>query len=203
MPDADAPPASAPDEAYRLPRTVEPHRYDLTLAPDLEAATFTGSAAIGLTVHEPVSRIECHAQDLDLADVALELDDGTVLTPAVAFESATDRAVFTFDRPVPAGPASLRCRFDGILNDKLRGFYRSTFVDQAGETRTIATTQMEATDARRAFPCWDEPDRKAVFDVTLAVEPGLAAFSNSSIVDERLEGGKRRVHFAPTTKATR
>ena len=60
-------------------------------------------------------------------------------------------------------------RFRGLLNDKLRGFYRSTFTDDDGVERVIATTQFEATDARRAFPCWDEPDLKARFAITLVL----------------------------------
>ena len=76
--------------------------------------------------------------------------------------------------------------FTGILNDKLRGFYRSTFTDHHGKQRTIATTQFEATDARRAFPCWDEPDFKAVFRVTLiVVDADLLAVSNAGEIDRR------------------
>jgi puromycin-sensitive aminopeptidase len=200
MPDAHPPPVAAPDEAYRLPRSVEPLRYELVLAPDLAAATFAGSAGIDLTVHEPGRAIVCNAQDLDVTGAELHLPDGSVLPAAVALDSPADRVTFSFDREVPVGPATLQCRFDGVLNDKLRGFYRSTFTDDSGATHTIATTQMEATDARRAFPCWDEPDRKAVFDVTLVVDDGLAAYSNSPVAEETLEGAKRRVHFAPTMK---
>ena len=82
--------------------------------------------------------------------------------------------------PVPVGPATLHLAFTGILNDKLHGFYRSTFTDDDGVEHVIATTQFEATDARRAFPCWDEPDLKAVFEVTLVVDDGLAAYSNGA-----------------------
>ena len=90
-------------------------------------------------------------------------------------------------------------RFRGVLNDQLAGFYRSTFTDDAGETRVIATTQFEATDARRAFPCFDEPDRKAVFGVTLDVPAGLGAWSNGRLVSESpLPGGGRRITFADT-----
>ena len=86
-----------------------------------------------------------------------------------------------------------------MLNDKLRGFYRSTFRDEQGNEHVIATTQCQSTDARRAFPCWDEPDRKAVFSLALEVDADLLAISNgaerSSI---ELEGGKRRLEFADT-----
>ena len=80
-------------------------------------------------------------------------------------------------------------RFRGILNDKLRGFYRSTFTDDDGVERVIATTQFEATDARRAFPCWDEPDFKARFAITL-------------VVDERPPRGVQRRRSRPTSWST-
>ncbi|HEY3940859.1 MAG TPA: M1 family metallopeptidase [Acidimicrobiales bacterium] len=197
----DAPPTPAPpDEAFRLPRSVEPTTYRLELRPDLGAATFSGDASIDVVVHEPVRQIEANAAELSVEGATLELGDGTILAAAVSFEPDTDRVRFGFDAPVPSGPATLRCSFAGQLNDKLRGFYRSTFTDDAGVSHTIATTQMESTDARRAFPCWDEPDRKAVFDVTLVVDADLAAFSNSAVAEESLDDGKRRVHFAPTMK---
>ena len=89
-------------------------------------------------------------------------------------------------------------RFRGQLNDKLRGFYRSTFTDDDGNERVIATTQFEATDARRAFPCWDEPDFKARFAITLHLDDDLHAVSNAAIDADEVLDGQRRVRFAET-----
>ncbi len=87
--------------------------------------------------------------------------------------------------------------FTGTLNDKLRGWYRSTFKDDDGVERVIATTQMQATDCRRAFPCFDEPDFKAVFDITLVVEPDLLAVSNGPEVERvARDDGKHVVVFS-------
>ena len=86
---------------------------------------------------------------------------------------------------LPPGACTISCRFTGTLNDKLRGFYRSTYTDPDGETQTIATTQFESVDARRCFPCFDEPDRKAVFEIALIVDPDVDAISNSPIVGVR------------------
>jgi puromycin-sensitive aminopeptidase len=94
----------------------------------------------------------------------------------------------------------LTIAFRGTLNDKLRGFYRSTYKDERGTTHRLAATQFEATDARRAFPCWDEPDFKAVFATTLVIDPTLTAVSNSSVVTETLAGGNKAVRFADTIK---
>ena len=193
---------AAPDRAHRLPRHVEPLRYGLTLTPDLVQATFTGSAEIELVVHEPTREIVCNAVELAITEASLLTGGPGALAAVVSLDEAAERVTFSFDSDVPAGPATLRCSFAGVLNDKLRGFYRSTFTDQSGATRTLATTQMEATDARRAFPCWDEPDRKAVFDITLVVDEGLTAFSNSPVLgEEPVAGtGKRAVRFSPTMK---
>ncbi len=193
---------AAPDRAHRLPRHVEPLRYGLTLTPDLVQATFTGSAEIELVVHEPTREIVCNAVELAITEASLLTGGPGALAAVVSLDEAAERVTFSFDSDVPAGPATLRCSFAGVLNDKLRGFYRSTFTDQSGATRTLATTQMEATDARRAFPCWDEPDRKAVFDITLVVDEGLTAFSNSpELGEEPVAGtGKRAVRFSPTMK---
>jgi puromycin-sensitive aminopeptidase len=92
----------------------------------------------------------------------------------------------------------LRLRFRGTLNDKLRGFYRSTYRDEEGRVRILAATQFEATDARRAFPCWDEPNFKAVFSTTLVIDPNLIALSNTAVVEEKLVQNRKVVRFADT-----
>ena len=97
------------------------------------------------------------------------------------------------------GTARLDISFRGVLNDRLRGFYRSTYNDDAGRTRTIAATQFQSTDARRAFPCWDEPAFKAVFEAALVVDEGLLAVSNTAETDQAPAGpGRVRIGFAPT-----
>jgi puromycin-sensitive aminopeptidase len=189
---------STPENPHRLPRTVVPGRYDLTLAPDLAAATFDGSETIAVEVVEPTAAVVLNALDMEIDEATAEVGDER-LVAAVTFDEATERATLTFDRALPAGPATLQLRFRGVLNDKLVGFYRSTFTDDAGATHVLATTQMEATDARRAFPCWDEPDAKAVFGVTLVVPDDLLAVSNSGEITREPAGeGRVAVRFADT-----
>jgi puromycin-sensitive aminopeptidase len=190
---------AAPHSPHRLPRSVTPLAYRLTLAPDLEAATFSGEVEIDLEVLEPVTTIVCNAAELVIEEALISSGEGAAAPATVALDETAERVTFALPSAIGLGPARLRCRFTGRLNDQLRGFYRSTFTDEGGALRTIATTQMEATDARRAFPCWDEPDRKATFEVTLVVDEGLAAFSNSAVAEERAEGsGRRVVRFHPT-----
>jgi puromycin-sensitive aminopeptidase len=193
-----APTSTDPSAAHRLPYSVEPHRYELRLAPDLATATFAGDVTIETTAHEPVTAIALHGAELAVTSATVDAGDGS--RPAEAsVDEDTERIILTLDSPVGPGPVVIRIGFTGILNDKLHGFYRSTYTDTAGTDHLLATTQFEATDARRAFPCFDEPDRKAVFRVTLDVPTDLAAFSNAPALSESpLPDGGRRVTFADT-----
>lgn len=193
--------AVAPAATYRLPYAVEPQTYRLTLEPDLDTASFRGSVSIDCNVHETVSELVCNAAELTIETAEVLLADGRTLSAAVHLDEQRERAVFELPEPIGRGRVTLEARFAGMLNDRLRGFYRSTFSAGDERTHTIATTQMEATDARRAFPCWDEPDRKAVFEVTLVVADDLGAWSNAPVSEETLVGdGRRAVRFAPTMK---
>ena len=113
-----------------------------------------------------------------------------------------EQATFDFPETLNPGRWELQIAFSGILNDKLHGFYRSTYKDPNGREKTLASTQFESTDARRAFPCWDEPAFKAVFQVTLVVDQALTAISNARVLRETpLPGtGKKEVVFADTIK---
>jgi len=116
-----------------------------------------------------------------------------------SYDETYQTATFAFDETLPSGPATIEIAFSGILNDLLRGFYRSTFTDETGTRHTIATTQFEECDARRAFPCWDEPSFKATFQVNLTIPSHLSAYSNSPVISETDFGnGKRTVSFSPT-----
>ncbi len=186
-------------DPYRLPRSVIPRRYDLRIEPDLEQFTFGGSVEIQLEVGNPVTEMVLNAVDLEIAEATVMRPDGTRLTGAVHYQTDLQRAVIVLDHPCPSGAATLTMTFTGTLNDQLHGFYRSFFTDVDGARQVIATTQFEATDARRAFPCWDEPDRKAVFGVTLVVPDHLAAFSNGPQVSRIPAGpGTVAVTFADT-----
>ena len=187
-------------DPYRLPRHIIPIRYDLRLEPDLATATFAGRETIVLTVTQATSTIILNAVDLTISSAILEGASSTRLEATVQLEDSTQRYQLTFSQPITPGEWRLHLTFQGKLNDQLRGFYRSTYKDHAGVTHTMAATQFEATDARRAFPCWDEPDFKAVFATTLVIDPGLTAVSNTSIASESLEGGKKVVRFADSIK---
>jgi puromycin-sensitive aminopeptidase len=187
-------------DPYRLPRHVLPHRYDLRLEPDLTSATFAGVVNIALTVTQVTGTIILNAVDLTISSATLEGTAGGRLHATVELDQAMQRCRLTFPRPLSAGESQLTLVFQGTLNDHLRGFYRSTYKDQAGVSHTMAATQFEATDARRAFPCWDEPDFKAVFATTLVIDPSLTAVSNTAVLSDSVQSGKRVMRFADSMK---
>ncbi len=185
---------------YRLPANVTPERYDLTLTPDLKAFTFEGSEIVAITVHEATADVVLNALELEIESAVAERS-GKSLTAQIELEPARERARLRFGESLEPGSWTLRIKFRGILNDKLHGFYRSQYTDAAGKSHTVATTQFEATDARRAIPCWDEPALKAVFGVTLVIDDDLTALSNAGIKAERkLAGGKKEIVFKDTIR---
>lgn len=188
------------ESPYRLPREVIPSRYDITLVPDLVSATFSGSETVATEVLEPVTEIVLNSHEIEIQRAELRRGDLTFVGE-VSYERENQRASLAFDQTIEAGPAELFLEFTGLLNDQLVGFYKSTFTDVDGKEQAIATTQFEATDARRAFPSWDEPDLKAVFGITLVVPEDLMAVSNGPEVGrEKAGNGKIAVRFADTMK---
>ena len=186
-------------EALLLPNTVRPKKYRLTLQPDTETFTFKGSQSIDIDVLEPTDRIILNAAELEIGAVSVIRDGNVTACSSVSFDAENETATLDFGAVLTLGEARLDMEFTGVLNDKLLGFYRSEYVNQDGETRYLATTQFEATDARRAFPCWDEPAHKATFEVTLVFAEEYQAVSNSPAVEETSPGpGLKSVRFAET-----
>ncbi len=171
---------------FRLPHHVLPSRYDLTLRPDLTEFTFTGEEVIDIKVLEATDFIRLNVKELEVQEAYAVKPDGTRLNGKVEINQEDELATIKFNGTLGAGDWKLHARFSGTLNDKLKGFYRSFWTDDKGEKHAIATTQFEATDARRAFPCFDEPNFKATFKVALVVDENLTALSNGRILKEEI-----------------
>ena len=180
-------------DPYRLPAGVSPSRYDVRLAPSLEDASFSGAVTIQLDIDVPTTSLVLNAAELDIASCLVNGADA-----AFSLDAETERLVVRPANELPAGSATLTVTFTGVLNDRLRGFYRSTHIDADGTEQVIATTQMQSTDCRRAFPCWDEPEWKAVFGITLDIAEGLQAISNGPEVDRTEANGRVVIRFADT-----
>jgi puromycin-sensitive aminopeptidase len=183
----------------RLPRAVVPRRYDLTIEPDIGACTFEGSVTVTADVVQPTGEIVLNARDLDVTSATVECH-GETYEAGVALDTPHERVTLGLPREVAPGEATITCAFRGALHDDLVGFYRSRYTDEDGVEHTIAATQFEATHARRVFPCFDEPDLKAVFSSTLVVDPDVLALSNTNEIDRIADEGtsKVRVRFADT-----
>ena len=186
----------------KLPSNVSPSRYLLTLEPNLDDFTFRGEELVYIDVREPTSTIVLNCIEIAIQSCRLSLEDGSTLDPVeTRFDEEAETVVFRFENNVPSGPARLDLEFTGELNDKLKGFYRSHYkAHDTNEEKALATTQFESTDARRAFPCWDEPALKAKFRVVLVVPSDMVAVSNMPVVSESedVATGTKRVEFDET-----
>ncbi len=174
-----------------------PHHYRLRLRPYLEAFTFQGQVTIGGTLAAPTDTLHLHARDLVIEECTLQDRHGTL--PCVSRSDGEGRLALTVPRSA-SGPVQVTLAYRGTINDAMAGFYRSRY--RAGEQEGwLALTQFQESDARRALPCVDHPAAKAVFEVELEVEAGMAALSNTPVAEEcPLEEDRRLVRFHPTPK---
>jgi puromycin-sensitive aminopeptidase len=184
-------------ETFRLPREIVPRRYDLEITPDLDASTFTGRVAIVVDVNKTTSTITVNAKELRVVvdDVT---QNGTAISATVTTQPDLERVVLALDQPLVAGQAVIHLSFDGVISAGLLGFYRSTYVDANGNEQVLAATQFEAPHARAAFPCFDEPDFKAIFGITLIVRDHFLVLSNGPEIEREVRDGWARVTFAET-----
>ncbi len=182
--------------AQRLPTNVTPEHYTLWFAPDLEHETFRGRETIAVNIAAPTSTITLNAAEITFGEVTID-SGGHTSTAKVTLNEKDETATFTTSSPLAKGPATIQITYTGILNGQLRGFYLSK-----ANGRKYAVSQMEATDARRAFPSFDEPSFKATFAVTLMVDAKDTAISNGRQVSDTPgpEPGKHTIVFAPTPK---
>lgn len=186
---------------HRLPQYAVPTFYEMRIAPDLDNATFAGDQTISLIVNEPTEVLVLNAAELVLDNITVKDDNGTELVGKASYDAENERATIRFNGTIGTGHWDLKLSFTGILNDKLRGFYLSTYKDAAGVTQRIATTKFEPTDARRAFPCWDEPAFKARYKISLVIPADMTAVSNSGLLRESATSdGRKLLEFAPTIK---
>jgi len=179
---------------------MKPVHYTLHLEPDLEQFTFQGRTEIEILSKDPTEQIVLNAADLALTSCQVQ-KEGQELT--CAFSLNPEREEVTIALPEPMGGDSngihLTVEYTGTLNDQLRGFYRSKY-EHDGQERYIAVTQFEERDARRAFPCIDDPGKKATFDVEFLIDNDLTGIANTAVKEEILQGEKKLVRFERTPR---
>ena len=182
--------------AQRLPDVAAPDHYSITLTPNFTNDKFTGEETISIRILKPTSTITLNSAEIEFQDVTVTTG-GTEQKAKVTPQTGREMVELAVEKPLAAGPAQLHIRYTGTLNDQLRGLYLSKTAK-----RKYAVTQFEATDARRAFPSFDEPAYKAVFDITAIVDKSDTAISNSKIVSDTPGPGadKHTLKFAATPK---
>ncbi len=178
---------------------VSPLKYKIHFEPDLEKFVFSGIERIELLIKKSVKKIRLHSSEIEILSV--EVVQGKVAQKGkVVYREKEEEVELVFEKNIKTGKATLKLTFTGILNDKMRGFYRSKYA-HAGKEYHMGVTQFESTDARRAFPSFDEPSQKAVFEVSFKVPKDRTVISNtveSNVLEHA--GGYKTVSFAPSPK---
>lgn len=182
--------------AQRLPETAVPENYKLTFTPDFNKNNFAGDEIVKIRVLKPTAQIVMNSADIEISEASLT-SAGVSQISTVTFDKEKEMVTFAVGKDLQPGPVTLKLKYVGILNDQLRGFY----LGKDAQGNKYAVTQLEATDARRAFPCFDEPAFKATFDITVVADKGMTAIANTkAISDEPGPGEKHTVRFATSQK---
>src|SRR5437588_4407486 len=181
----------------RLPKEVVPTEYAIRIVPNVDNFTFAGSETVKLNVRSPVYQLVLNAIELKIEAASV---DGKEL-PLSAIKTDNEKELLTLTLPsqLAAGDHALSLRFTGKINQQGQGLFYMRYQEQgSGARKVMLGTQFEATDARRFFPCWDEPAFRSIFQLTVVVPQNWLAVSNMPIErEERIAGGKE-VHFVAT-----
>jgi len=175
---------------------VIPINYELMFEPLFHNFKFNGEEIITLNLSKPTNSIKIDAAELSIKESHI-IQGGKIISSESSLNEKDEKLTIKLAKKIK-GKAKLSIKFTGTLNDRLLGFYKSQYKDRKGKTKYLATTQFEAADARRAFPCWDEPAVKATFDVSLLVDKHLDAISNMPVISKKKTGTKILHKFGRT-----
>lgn len=186
------------DKNYRLSRNITPISYYLKIQPNMADFTFTGSEIINLTISKSTKQLVLHAVDLNIHSARI-VSGSLSQELKVSYQPKDETVTLLLPKSI-SGKIRIYLEFTGVIGEHLRGFYKSKYTHKQQE-KFLATTQFEATDARRAFPCFDEPSHKAKFTLEVIVPNKLSVVSNT--VEEKVlphKPGYKVVRFSPTPK---
>jgi len=177
---------------------MNPINYKIHLEPDLHSFQFLGTTDISIEATGPVSEISLNALELDILCCQVFGKDGLRNCP---FVLDPKKEMVTISLPDEmSGEVNLKIDYKGEINNKMAGFYRSTYLSD-GKEKYAAVTQFEESDARRAFPCFDHPEKKATFDIEMIIRENLVAISNGPSIEEKSLGdGRKSIRFQQTPK---
>jgi puromycin-sensitive aminopeptidase len=201
------PKTSRQNSKVRLSKTISPLRYFLKIHPDLESFTFAGTEVIEIEVLKSTKSITLHSTEIEVLNAFWQRGKTELDAGKITYNKRAETVTITFTKSIPVGSGKLHLEFRGLISDSLKGLYKSQY-NHNGETKHLITTQFEATNARRSFPCFDEPSFKSVFELSLVVPNTLTAISNTV---EKLatrptpqgvehDEGIKVIHFEPTPK---
>jgi aminopeptidase N len=181
----------------KLPKEVVPEEYAIRIAPDLKKFAFTGSETVKLNVRQPVRRLVLNALEIKITGASL---DGKPLpASALKLDPKQETLTIALAAELPAGPHSLDLNFTGKINQQGQGLYYAPYQEEGtGAKKIMLGTQFEATDARRFFPCWDEPSFRARFQLTVVVPENFTAVSNMPVEKTTTVAGGKEIRFAAT-----
>ena len=184
----------------KLPKDVVPISYDIQLKPNIEKRTFTGSETVALDVRKPAKTITLNANTIAIGSAKLLGSNGQVeQAAAIKIDASLQIATLTFQKEIVPGAYQLLLDFSGTINQSGQGLFYATYQEEAsGAKKTMLGTQMEANDARRLFPCWDEPAFRAKFRLTTTVPANFTAISNMPVESETNTPEGKEVRFAET-----
>ena len=174
---------------------ITPINYKLTFEPNLTKFTFTGTETITANCKKATNIITMDCAEIKITSCVVKSKKTTIKSSTKTNEKKEELQIKLSEKV--KGKISIDIEFQGILNDRLLGFYRSQYV-QNGKTKYLATTQFEAADARRAFPCWDEPKAKATFDISIIADNKFTAISNMPVKSKKKIGNKTLYSFSKT-----
>ena len=150
-----------------LPKVAKPVRYQVKLDVDLDSFNYKGSQTVDLEIVEETSSFEVNAIDIEITNAYLVDSNESQISLDCEYLRDLERISFISKNTLSIGSYSLKLEFTSNITNDLKGFYKSQFLDLNHNEKWLATTQFEPTSARNAFPCWDEPEYKAVFSMTL------------------------------------
>jgi aminopeptidase N len=181
----------------KLPKQVVPEEYAVRVTPDIGKHTFAGSETIKLNAREPVRQLVLNALEIKIDSAAI--DGKPIAASAIKLDPKQETLTLTLANELPAGAHELELKFTGKINQQGQGLFYAPYQEQGtGAKKVMLGTQFEATDARRFFPCWDEPSFRARFQLTVIVPENFTAVSNMPVEKETKVAGGKEVRFAAT-----
>jgi aminopeptidase N len=190
-------PFSFKDTPGKLPKEVVPTDYSVRIIPDIDKLTFAGTETVKLNVRSRVRQLALSALELKIE--AASIDGKELPASAIKIDEKNELLALALPSELATGDHTLALRFTGKINEQGQGLFYMRYQEQgSGAWKTMLGSQFEATDARRFFPCWDEPAFRARFQLTAVVPKNWLAVSNMPIESEKKIAGGKEVRFAAT-----